>query len=140
MKISSTHILTGFAVIGVILLVGGSLMSGKTQQGTGVTTPLPEVTKDYSSFASCLAEKGAKFYGAFWCPHCSEQKALFGKMAVEKLPYVECSNPDKKSQTQVCIDAKITGYPTWELAGGERLSGSQTLATLAAKTSCVLPE
>ena len=98
------------------------------------------VSSELDGFAQCIAASEAKFYGAFWCPHCIEQKALFGKAAAEKLPYVECSNPDKKSQTQICVEKKITGYPTWELANGERLSGNQTLETLATKTSCVLPE
>ena len=25
-----------------------------------------------------LKQVGAKMYGAFWCPHCQEQKQLFG--------------------------------------------------------------
>jgi len=41
----------------------------------------------YDTFAQCLGEKGAKFYGAFWCPHCQAQKAIFGK-SKEFLPYV----------------------------------------------------
>jgi thiol-disulfide isomerase/thioredoxin len=41
----------------------------------------------YDALASCLKEKGAVFYGAFWCPHCQNQKAMFGKSA-KLLPYV----------------------------------------------------
>lgn len=90
-------------------------------------------------FAQCLVDKEAKFYGTFWCPHCRNQKALFGKSA-RLLPYIECSTPDGKSQQQVCQSAKIEGYPTWEFAGGERLSGEVPLETLAEKTSCELPK
>src|SRR3989338_1980598 len=68
----------------------------------------------YDSLAQCLVDKGITFYGAFWCPHCQSQKALFGKKSEELLPYVECSTPNGGDQTQVCIDAKIEGYPTWE--------------------------
>lgn len=93
---------------------------------------------DLDSFAQCLEEKGAKFYGAFWCPHCQAQKRLFGRSA-EVLPYVECSTPDGNSQLQVCIDAKIEQYPTWEFADGSRLTGERTLQELGAKTSCELP-
>ncbi len=35
-------------------------------------------------------ELGALFYGASWCPHCQQQKALFGASA-GRLPQVECS-------------------------------------------------
>ncbi len=90
-------------------------------------------------FASCLKTKNAVFYGAFWCPHCQNQKALFGNSA-KLLPYVECSLPDGQSQTQVCIDKKIDGYPTWEFADGSRLTGEVALADLAKKTGCALPQ
>lgn len=91
------------------------------------------------SFAQCLGEKKATFYGAFWCPHCQAQKALFGN-SEKLLPYVECSTPDSKGQTQICIDKTITGYPVWEFEDGSRLSGEQTLETLADKTKCELPK
>jgi thiol-disulfide isomerase/thioredoxin len=89
-------------------------------------------------FAQCLKDEGATFYGAFWCPHCQRQKALFGS-AASKLPYVECSTPDGQGQLQVCIDKEITNYPTWEFADGSRLTGERSLAELAEKTSCQLP-
>lgn len=94
--------------------------------------------KIYDTFAACLGEKGAKFYGAFWCPHCGEQKAMF-KGSQDLLPYVECSTPDSKGQTDICIEKVIASYPTWEFADGSRLTGAQSLETLAEKTGCVLP-
>ncbi len=92
----------------------------------------------YDEFAQCLKDKGATFYGAFWCPHCQKQKKMFGSSA-SLLPYVECSTPDTKDQTQICKDEKITGYPTWAFADGSRLSGEIALETLAQKTGCTLP-
>ena len=71
---------------------------------------------DLSAFAQCIADSGAKFYGAFWCSHCENQKQAFGS-AADKLPYVECSAPDGNSQLTVCSDNGITGYPTWVFAG-----------------------
>ncbi len=91
------------------------------------------------AFAQCLGEKGAAFYGAFWCPHCQNQKAMFGN-SENLLPYVECSTPDGQKQTQVCIDKGIKGYPTWEFKDGSRLEGEIPLETLAAKTACALPK
>jgi len=93
----------------------------------------------YDKFATCLAEQDATFFGAFWCPHCQDQKKLFGKKSAAKLDYVECSTPDGKDQTQVCIDAEITGYPTWEFADGERVDGVISLEDLSERTSCPLP-
>jgi thiol-disulfide isomerase/thioredoxin len=89
----------------------------------------------YDTFASCIEKSGAKFYGAFWCPHCQATKALFGKSA-KLLPYVECSTPDGKGQLPICAEADIKGYPTWVFADGSRLSGEQTFQTLSEKTSC----
>jgi thiol-disulfide isomerase/thioredoxin len=93
----------------------------------------------YDDFAVCLKDKGATFYGAFWCPHCQAQKDLFGR-SEKHLPYVECSTPDGQGQLQVCIDKEIKGYPTWEFADGSRLSSEQSLEILAGKTGCMLPE
>lgn len=92
----------------------------------------------YDSFAMCLEESGAKFYGAYWCPACQSQKALFGKSKNE-LPYIECSLPGGQQQTQICKDEKIESYPTWEFADGERVSGEISLAILAEKTGCEIP-
>jgi uncharacterized membrane protein/glutaredoxin len=67
--------------------------------------------------AEHLTESGAQFYGAYWCPHCQEQKELFGASA-KRLPYVECT-PDgrNKPRADACIDQQITSYPTWIIRG-----------------------
>ncbi len=116
-------------VIIVVILVGGVGIY------FGLNTQKPNRLE---GFAQCLASSGARFYGAFWCPHCQEQKAEFGSSA-KYLPYIECSNPDN-SQTQICKDKKIESYPTWIFKDGSILSGKQTLQTLANKTACVLPQ
>ena len=92
----------------------------------------------YDSFASCITDSGTTFYAAFWCPHCQAQKALFGK-SDKYLPYVECSQPSGQGQLQICTDANITSYPTWQFADGTRLMGEQSLEVLAEKTGCPLP-
>lgn len=92
-----------------------------------------------AAFAGCLTERGATYYGAFWCPRCQEQNTMFGS-AKEKLNYVECSTPDGKGQLPICQEAKITGYPTWEFSDGSRLSGVQRFEVLAQKTGCPLPQ
>lgn len=92
------------------------------------------------SFAQCLKDEGVTFYGAFWCPHCQKTKGMFGRSA-KLLPYVECSTADTKGQTQICIDEKITSYPTWTFAGTTtRLTGERTLSELAAMSGCQLPQ
>ncbi len=91
----------------------------------------------YDVLAQCIKYAGATFYGASWCPHCAEQKALFGN-SYKLLPYVECSigATAASGQTQECKDAGITGYPAWRFADGSELSGKQSLKTLSEKTQC----
>ncbi len=96
------------------------------------------------AFATCVKDSGAKFYGAFWCPHCQAQKARFGSSA-KLLPYIECSTPDGQGQLAVCKDIGITTYPTWYFASStattsEKVLGEVELVDIAAKTSCILPE
>ena len=52
-----------------------------------VTTASTQRTVD---LARRLRAAGARFYGAFWCSHCFEQKVAFGAAAAKELPYVEC--------------------------------------------------
>lgn len=113
--------------------------------GVGWLIKTPGKGGDLDAFATCLQDKGVKFYGAFWCPHCQAQKALFGR-SVPKLPYIECSNPDGQSQNALCTSVGIQGYPTWVFPAGlagatstATSTGEQSLETLAAKSSCQLP-
>lgn len=86
------------------------------------------------AFAKCLTENGAKMYGAFWCPHCTDQKDAFGT-SWQHINYIECSKPDK-TQTEFCTQAGIASYPTWEFADGNREVGKLEFSTLAEKTGC----
>ncbi len=117
-----------FVIIAVLIVVGMRTIKG------GVSA-----SHKYDDFAQCLKKADATFYGAFWCPHCQNQKKMFGA-SVSLLPYVECSTPDGNDQTQICKDKNITGYPTWIFADGSKLSGEVELKTLAEKTNCTLPE
>lgn len=115
-----------YIVIGLLAIIGGLFAWYALTPGR------------LDAFATCLGEKGATFYGAFWCPHCQAQKQMFGK-SKDKLPYMECSTPDGQGQLAVCTDAGVTNYPTWVFADGTRVSGEQQLPALAEKTGCELP-
>ncbi len=98
---------------------------------------LPPPNGTYDALAQCIAASGAKFYGAFWCPHCEEQKNEFGD-AARYLPYVECSAPDASGETQACAERGIGHYPTWIFPDGSRLEGVATAEELAKRTGCAL--
>jgi len=89
-------------------------------------------------FAKCLTEKHAKMYGAYWCPHCEDQKERFGS-AFDLAPYVECGIKGSKAIEQVCTDNNIKRFPTWVFADGTRVEGAQELTFLGEKTACSLP-
>ena len=99
---------------------------------------IPKMPDKLDDFAKCIKDSGATFYGAFWCPHCQDQKAEFGR-SVQYLPYVECSTSDGQSALQVCIDANIESYPTWEFKDGSRELGRLELSVIAERTGCALP-
>jgi hypothetical protein len=81
------------------------------------------------NLAKFLKEKGMILYGAYWCPHCKEQKELFGD-AVQYLDYVECDAKGPNANPDECVARGIQGYPTW-IYEGKQYSGTQSLAELA---------
>ncbi len=84
------------------------------------------------TFAKCLADKNVIMYGAYWCPHCQNEKRAFGS-SWKYVPYVECTE-----ETQKCIDQKIKGYPTWIFPDGKRLEGEQGIEKLSKESRCEL--
>ncbi len=90
------------------------------------------------AFAKCVAEKKATMYGSFLCPHCDDQRKLFGP-SFRYIPYVECSVRGSRQTTFPCIAAQIRFTPTWIFADGERRTGVQPLKNLSEKTGCRLP-
>ena len=90
------------------------------------------------AFAKCIASKQAKMYGAYWCPHCADQKEMFGS-SFQYVPYVECGVPGSRDEGPVCKDAGIKHFPTWQFADGERQEGTLPLQSLGTKTGCGLP-
>ena len=69
------------------------------------------------SLAKHLKTKGAVIYSAYWCPHCHDQKELFGKEATKELKVIECASDGENSQADLCNIKGITGYPSWEING-----------------------
>lgn len=92
----------------------------------------------YDAFATCIADSGATFYGAYWCPHCADQKKEFGDSA-DLLPYVECDANGENADLNACSAAGVTQYPTWVFADGTKVTGVQSFDELHEATSCPLP-
>ncbi len=94
----------------------------------------PAVTDRSSTEAIALAKHlnkiGAKLYTAYWCPHCHTQRQRFGIEAEKYLTVIECDRRGVNQQNQLCVDKKITAFPTWEI-NGTFYKGTKTLQNLA---------
>jgi uncharacterized membrane protein len=109
----STSIWTG--ALGLILALGvaGLMHYQHAERGRIFAGPADPYLQ---GLATHLKTSGARFFGASWCPHCQEQKTLFGA-AAKYLPYVECSpHGPRAPQATDCLAHNITGYPTWIVA------------------------
>jgi len=86
------------------------------------------------ALAEHLTAEGVLFYGASWCPHCQEQKRLFGASA-SRLPYIECNVAGPNApQSAACNRAGVRTYPTWVINGRAIVGQVLSLAELAEAT------
>ena len=130
-------------IVAISVLLGGLIWSTNVNpsNATDVQSPTenvsPIITTSSSpqkvNFAKFLSENNIVMYSAYWCPHCHDQKQLFGKEAVKELKVVECANDGKDNQYELCQEKGIQGFPSWEI-NGEIYSGTKELNDLAVMT------
>lgn len=123
-KLSTTTSIILLAIVAVIGLVGLAVWQN--------IKPSP-----YVAFAQCLSDKGATVYEAWWCPHCQDQKAMFGS-AAKYLNTVECGTARGQISKELCPDVRAT--PTWTDAEGNSYEGARSLENLGELYGCELPE
>jgi len=107
-----------------------------TDERSGETVMVPAKAKRQSTdqdiaLAKYLQSTGATMYGAFWCPHCSRQKELFGKEAWKYINYVECAPKGYRTQFALCIEKSVDGYPAWTFGNGKSQGGEMELVDIA---------
>ena len=115
-----------FAVLALVLLI-----SSAVPRSTRAANKL-------DVYAKCLTAKKAKMYGLYWCPHCADQKEMFGS-AFQYINYVECGVPGTHQETEECKSAGIKHFPTWEFANASRQEGVLQLDALSKQTGCPVP-
>ncbi|MEM4166489.1 MAG: hypothetical protein QW153_01170 [Candidatus Bilamarchaeaceae archaeon] len=126
--------------LGAIVLIFGIISTSSILQNPSLTDENQQnanLNKSFNmeEFAKCLTEKGAVLYGAYWCPHCRNQKELFGE-SIKYIKYVECQAPNG-GQTEECTKAGIDAYPTW-IINGKKYLGEKKLSELASLTGCYI--
>jgi uncharacterized membrane protein/glutaredoxin len=123
-------------LVGTLAVYAGvnSPMAGNDSEIPG--TPGPAITTTSGpaelALAAHLASIDAKMYGAYWCPHCHDQKQLFGLPAARQFPYIECAPDGQNPQTALCQSKsdQVRGFPTWEI-NGQYYPGTRSLQELA---------
>ena len=111
-----------------------------TSSPTPSVSPTPTAENSLDEFAKCLTEKGVKFYGAYWCGHCANQKQMFGD-SMKFVNYIECEKKPGSSRGDIvdaCKEAKIEAYPTWDFSGDKRELGEMPLESLGELSGCPL--
>ena len=108
-----------------------ALVLGLNLHFSGLFDPAAGPEDPYlQSLATHLRDSGARFYGAYWCPACQEQKALFTASA-DRLPYIECTPEGRGGPRAVnCLTRNIETYPTW-IIDGQRHTGVVSVERLA---------
>jgi hypothetical protein len=113
--------------VGILILFAAAYLAGRYYKD-----------HKYDSFAKCLASKQAKMYGLYWCPHCADQKAMFGS-AFKYVPYVECAIRGSKELAPECKVAGVKLFPSWQFGMDPPKEGVLSLDALSEKTGCSLP-
>lgn len=93
--------------------------------------------QNMDGFARCLSEKKVIMYGSFLCPHCEDQKKVFGH-SFRYVTYVECLDFNTRKTTATCAAAQIHYTPTWIFPSGQRLTGTQSAKQLSDASGCPL--
>tara|TARA_Y100000589_G_scaffold324695_1_gene361276 strand:- start:2637 stop:3575 length:939 start_codon:yes stop_codon:yes gene_type:complete len=130
-------------IISFTILIGGLIWSNQVDpakaQQIGISTEKisPPITtlssQEKINFAKYLSKKNITMYSAYWCPHCHDQKQLFGKEAVEQLNIVECAKDGVDNKYKLCQEKGIEGFPSWEI-DNIIYSGTRELKELAELT------
>ncbi|MEQ8847590.1 peptidylprolyl isomerase [Botrimarina sp.] len=85
---------------------------------------------DLVALARAISDSGAQFFGAAWCPFCTDQKELFDDGG-QFLPFREVTGPDR-TPNDLAEENEIENYPTWVFADGTRVERVMSPAELAA--------
>ena len=131
-------------VISFIVLLGGLIWSNQVDPANAninidkseKTAPVIQNKSSIENikFARFLNEQGIIMYSAYWCPHCHDQKELFGKEAAAELTIIECAKDGKNNQFETCQEKGIEGYPSWEI-NNQIYSGTRELIEIAEITN-----
>lgn len=103
-------LVTAMAIFAIVFVGSNSIHSSTPDSRLGHSNEFQ------TALAEHLGELDATMYGSFRCPHCNQQKELFGE-AFKKIRYVECHVRGENANPSLCLAKGIRRYPTWEING-----------------------
>lgn len=123
------------AVLGVCVfaLVFTTAYSIQYEEIAQAKLPHYEITPADSftvSLAKYMGSRGAVMFGSYKCPHCNDQKKMFGS-AFEYIKYVECHPQGPDANPSLCLARGVQNFPTWEI-NGRYYQGAMSLERLSA--------
>jgi len=118
-------------IIAVVVVFGSNVIQDRDAGMSGdIPSGASSRANDFQTgLAKYLGKTGAVMYGSFQCPHCNQQKKLFGS-AFKYITYVECHPKGENANPSLCLAKGIMNYPTWEI-GGRYYEGAMTLEKIS---------
>lgn len=129
---------------GVTTMEGPTNLSGFDASTATNRTPQGEPGMDLVQFAIDLDAALVRFYGANWCPACTEQKDLF-EDGGKDLPFIEVTDGNRNllpqfATTQIFDDPANPAFPRWIFPNGERRTGVLTLQEISTLSGVPIPQ
>lgn len=101
----------------------------ESENGGSTVATATDETSPLFALANHLQQNGATMYGAYWCGYCNRQEQMFGD-AVSRLNIVECDPRGENARPELCREAGVVSFPTWEI-NGQLYRGLRPLDELA---------
>ena len=130
-KLSVSYVLVLSFAIAAAVILGSALVQAEKFSSSGNVSLGGEgqANSFQTGLAMYLGQHGAVMYGSYKCPHCNQQKKMFGD-AFKYINYVECNPTGKNANPSLCLAKGIMNYPTWEI-GGRFYEGEMPLEELS---------
>ena len=115
--LSASYIVVLSLAVAAAVILGASLVQAEKFGHSGeITSGYAPANSYQTGLAMFMGQHGAVMYGSYRCPHCNQQKQMFGD-AFKYINYVECNPTGKNANPSLCLAKGITNYPTWEIDG-----------------------
>jgi uncharacterized membrane protein len=130
-KLSASYIgVLSLAVAATVILGAALVQAEKTGAANSHTyDTLGPADSFQTGLAMYMADHGAVMYGSYKCPHCNQQKQMFGE-AFRYIKYVECNPKGENANPSLCFAKGVMSYPTWEI-DGKFYEGAMTLEQIS---------